>query len=100
MKGIPDCPPPERWGTRLTNRIAQWLPFGNDRLYLSMWLQVHVSPGGAHRVVPWLCLYNDARNTMQLLVRLPGAKLVEMWDPEHEQWLERFVPADVVEDES
>lgn len=86
--------PTESWGTRLTTRIARNLPFGNDRVYLSLWLRAYQLPGGASRIVPWLCLFNDELDLAMPVLRLPGAKIVEMWDPDEEVWLQRLASVD------
>ena len=97
---IPSRPPREPWGRRFTNRVARAVPFGNDRVYLSLWLEEEDRPGGVTRVVPWLFFYNDETGFALRLVRLPGAKIVERWDPEHEEWLERFICPEPAEDET
>lgn len=97
---IPDFVPTTSPGRRLTDLIARNVPFGNDRLYVSLWLEERAMSSGVKRIVPWLYLYNDQRGTVRRLVRLPGAKLVELWDPRDEEWLEYpFVDSDVADDE-
>jgi len=84
---IPNRVPAVRRTRRLTDLIARNVPFGNDRMYVSLWLEEHHLSPGVKRLVPWLFLYNDERCTARKLFRLPGSKLVELWTPEDEQWL-------------
>ena len=89
MHRVPDHVPIDP-GKTVMDWLAPHLPLGNGKVYLSLWLRVcEISPG-IHRVAPWLTLYADRDDSCFALrlFPLPGAKIVELWDPETERWLE------------
>jgi hypothetical protein len=87
---IPDHVPAPSRRTRITDWVARNVPFGHDTFYFSLWLDGREVSPSATRIIPWLMLYREHEDFTEArrLFRLPGSKIVELWDPMDEEWLE------------
>lgn len=73
----------------IVDRLAPHLPFGFESVYVSLWLQSRPVAPKVDRLIPWVMLFVERQgcSVAVRLFRLPGAKLVELWDPQRDEWL-------------
>ena len=86
----PDRVPTRTLGRRFTDALARRLPWGHERIYFSLWIMSRSVAPGVDQVIPYLTLYVEFESFGAALrvLRLPGAKLAELYDIHDEEWLE------------
>lgn len=83
---VPDRIPAPAARRRFIDWFAPRMPFGHDRLYLTLRVKVRDMGGSVQQAIPYLMLVVGW--AWIPLMRLPGSKLVELHDPLSDPWLQ------------
>lgn len=80
---VPDYPPAPRHG--LVDRLAVHLPIRLGALALTLEIRHRPVQPGIEVLTPWITL--TVGEWTQRLVRLPGVRVVELWDVAQDRWI-------------